>query len=217
MQAKDLKSSLSRVLDQEDYERLEPYVFKAKWITQGIDHLLFFYTYGNPKQFFHGDFCIRDRQAQEFAISCVRPFMPASFDHVVNNQRHPCFLGYSLGRLASWGIRESLDLNQFNPFKFEEELGRVIRLRLFPVIVSVQNRTTLLDFLLMRSDSLANHGINVGIKISYMAFLRRELGELLPEIIAKLTEEAEEYSILLRGIDIDWRAFATLVAQKLSC
>ena len=195
---------------------MAPYIFTATWTTREVEHLLVFSTYGNPKQFFVADFGILDRAAQEFAIACVEPFMPPAFAEVSKEQENFCFLRYSLGRLAGWGILSSLDLEKLKVQEFETQLSYAVRQRLFPTIANVRDRSALLEFLQTQSDVLANFRINLAMQMCFMAFLRRELDEPLAAIDEKLRTEAKRHELWLKGQDINPHALVEHIRDQLN-
>jgi hypothetical protein len=73
----ELKSTLNEVAESYRYKRVSYFEFHANWPGCSIEHLLFFRKYDG--RYMHAEFGIRDMNAQQFAITCVAPFMPFFF------------------------------------------------------------------------------------------------------------------------------------------
>jgi hypothetical protein len=203
MNVTELRSCLKDSLESEGYKRLSAFVFRANRSTQVIEHFLHFYFYGVPLQFLHADFAIRNMHAQNFAIRSVQQFMPANFETVVHSQKYPCLISFSLGRCAGWGIRESLDITQFSPRTFREELAFVIRDKLLPIIGKVTDLQSHLEFLEREHEQFANHTVNWATKLAYQAYLHHKLHTNKSNIERQLLIEADRHATWLHGQNID--------------
>ncbi len=216
MNTSELKAAIKAVAENAGYLEVGPNVFRAKWEMQDVEHFLFFVRYGPSKCFMHADFGMRDVAAQEFAIASVDSFMPPGFNHFIRKPKHVCLLRYSLGRLASWGIRETIDLDQFTSEQLKTELSKAIELQLIPIIVKIHDRNSLLEFLLRRSDDLANYRGNIGIKVAYISFLRHKAGVPMEAIRSELAGITSTSSVLFKGQGIDGKVLIENITQQLT-
>jgi hypothetical protein len=175
--------------------------------------IFFFYQSTHTQDCLFG---IVDREAQDFAISCLTPLIPAEFWYSTKQLKSLCLLRFSLGKLAGWVPRESIELQNLGELKLCEIVSAAVRNQLFPVISAVVDRKSFLKFLQEESDKLSELGVNLATKTAYIGFLLRAQGVGVPQIQDQLLSISTEYVQWFEGQKIDREFFVRSVARKLA-
>lgn len=216
MDTRQIRKVLPKILGDLDYQPVDtlPLAFKANWGQDGIEHFLFASLYG-PNQFFTVDFGMLYPPAKEFVRSCLVEFNPQFYGRLPV-QTLPCSVTYALGRIAGWGIRESINISLISKEEFTFAITAAIRGKLFPVIKEINSRPAFLRFLMQSPDPITDGRGSIAGRLGTIAFLQRELGKPLAEIESWMLDFVERGRIDFSGQNVDGFLFAKLVARRLA-
>src|SRR4029453_18776033 len=186
----DEKSMVPALADL-GYLRLKKRIYKASWSSTDVDHFLFLSLYGGGN-YFACEFGLRNAAAERFAVECLKLFAGPIFQDVRFDPRFDCRMRFSLGMLAGWPSRSSLELSTM----FGAELvGRVqseISSLLFPVVRSVLSAADLLSFLIRDDESSRWLRVSGAVRAAKIVYLGRQLGMQTIEIEAMLQPYLKE-------------------------
>lgn len=125
-----LRSALARL----QYRRLKPWVYKALWADQQVEHFVYFQQYGSSSEFLTADFGFRNVEVDEFAYEAIRTLGGALFRKVKRKPETDCFTRFSFERLhqpiTSWYIF----LPGLTPDQTVDCVVAEVRDRLLPVV-----------------------------------------------------------------------------------
>ena len=80
------------VLFKDGYELVGPLVYKARWGSPDVEHLVFFEAGGKTEGLFSGAFGIRNREAEAFSIDAIRRYGGPPLKY---NQHTSCTMRFS--------------------------------------------------------------------------------------------------------------------------
>src|ERR1700693_4951537 len=148
------EASLGTAMAEAGYRRLKRYTYRAEWSTAEVEHFISFETYGTPNDFLTADFGIRNKDALALALKSVRTYGGPVYRLMRYDERIDSPLLFSLGSIASWGVRSSLRISELTGVTLAQRVKGDIYEYLFPIIRQVTNMRLLLHFLL---DDPASH------------------------------------------------------------
>jgi hypothetical protein len=178
--------SLTAAMADVGYDRRKSYVYRAEWSTLDVEHFVYFQTYGTPKDYLAADFGIRNKEAESFAIRSIQAYAGDLYRLLRHDDGSDCFMRFSLGRLASWGIRSSLNISEMSERALAEKIKHDIRQQLFPIILEVTDLARLLSLLLVDAEPHPWIRSNGAMRAAMIVNLARRLGMQPGEVRAVL-------------------------------
>ena len=135
---------LSKVVETFGYVRVRSQTYRANWSTEDIEHFLYFIEYGKRKDYLMADFGIRHCAAEMFGKMCILKYGGNIYQSHFNFQSDTnCLMKFSLGNLAKWGSRWSLNIRDMGEWEFNDSILVSIRDFLIPIVRSI---LTIKDF-----------------------------------------------------------------------
>jgi len=93
---KDLSARFEAIVTplmlQDGYELIDPFVYKARWGSPDVEHLIFFEAGGKTEGLFSGAFGIRNREVEAFSIDAIRRYGGPPLKY---NQHTSCTMRFS--------------------------------------------------------------------------------------------------------------------------
>ena len=181
------ETSLTQALTDLGYRRLKRHTYRADWSTE-VEHFIYFQLYGTPADFLAADFGVRTKKSEHFAIRSVQAYDGSATSHLIRyDERSGCFMRFSLGRFASWGMRSSLTVSSMLGPALAAKIKHDVEERLFPVIRGVTRLDLLLAFLLTDAEPCPWYRCNGAMRAAMIVDLAARL-ELAPAESCKLLE-----------------------------
>jgi hypothetical protein len=186
---------LAAVLAEIGYERVAKLIYRARWSTPAIEHMLRFDTYGNRKIFLTGDPGMRNAEAEAFATRCRRLYTTGLMQQRDEIDKWWCTIHFELGGVCGWSPRNSLRTVDYTPPELANRVVDDIRAKLIPLVATIRSSADLLRFL-EKTDETTPPLLQMGgyYRAAQIAFLARNLG------VAR-----EAISRVLLGFSIDIR------------
>ena len=199
-----LDDVLAKALAPIGYARVEKLTYRADWSTQDVEQILWFDTYGNPKEFLVGDAGLRNAKAETFAKQCQQHYASPLILQCLNQEsgkQSPwfCPLHFSVGSLLRWGLRSSLSLARCTPEQITTSLAPGVRSKLLPLIGDIRTSAALLDFLERDGEPLPWLISGTYYRAALVAYLAAKLGRPQEETKALLMRHAAFFA---NGIDM---------------
>jgi hypothetical protein len=144
---------LASAMGEVGFRRVGRYIYRADWSTIDVEHFVFFSPYGTPIDYLAADFGVRNQRAQTFALEEIRIYGGNVYQLMETNQETNCPMRFSLGRVASWGIRSSLKISSMSDRALAAKIKEDIEARLFPIVQQVAGIDRLLSFLMEDRES----------------------------------------------------------------
>jgi hypothetical protein len=176
-----LKSAMAEL----GYKRLKRYVYSADWSTSDVEHFMYYSLYGTPKDFITADFGVRNKEAEIFAIGAIKRYGGDLYQLLRYDEKSDTFMRFSLGTLASWGLRSSIKISSMTGDALAKKIQTDIREKLLPIIGAVRTLRDLLSFLLIDEEPRPWVRCNGAIRAAEIAHLAVRVG-LDPAEICKL-------------------------------
>src|SRR5712664_314791 len=176
------KPSLTAAMADVGYEYLKRHVYRAEWSTPEVEHFVYFQLYGTPKEYLAADFGIRNKEAESFAIRSIKAYGGDIYRLLRHDDRRDCSMRFSLGQLATWGIRSSLKISAVSGEALAEKIKHDIKQQLFPFIRDVTDLDRLLSLLLADEEPYPWIRCNGAMRAAMIAHLARRLGMQPAEI-----------------------------------
>ena len=180
------ETSVKEAMAEAGYERLKRYVYRAKWSTSEVEHFVYFQLYGTPKEYLAADFGLRNRQAEVFANKSIQAYGGDIYQLLRYDERSDCSMRFSLGQLASWGIRSSLKISAMATEALREKIRRDITELLFPIVRDVTSLDRLLGLLLADGEPYPWIRCNGAMRAAIVVHLAQQVGTPLSGIRARL-------------------------------
>jgi hypothetical protein len=178
--------ALSTVMADVGYSRLKRHVYRAEWSTPDVEHLMYFLLYGTPKDFLTVDFGLKNLEAEIFAIKEIKKYGGVSHQVLRYDERIDSFMRFSLGTLASWGLRASIRISAMTGAKLAEKIRSDIDEKLLPIVEGVRTLNELLSVLLLDVEPFPWVRCNGAIRAGEVVNLARRLGMKPSEMRALL-------------------------------
>lgn len=210
-----IKHLIVSTLEQLDYTSLGNLTFKASWNSAPIEHFIFFERYGSGRRFIQADFGIRYLPAQDFAYKYLMETRPTLYQVGVQ-QKHPCYISFSLGALDNWSLRWSLDVLEMSESEIRSRIIHTINEKLLPRIRLINNPEDMLSVLIEDSQFVPWDRTGPTIRILQIAFIARESGRPLSEVQTLVESLSSLHSFRLRGQRLDPGQFAAEVISRVS-
>jgi hypothetical protein len=164
------------------YSRLKRHVYRAEWSTPDVEHLMYFLLYGELKDFLTVDFGLKNLEAEIFAIKEIKKYGGVSYQVLRYDERIDTFMRFSLGTLASWGLRASIRISATSGVELAEKILGDINEKLLPIIRDVRTLNDLLSVLLLDVEPFPWVRCNGAISAGEVVNLARRLGMNRSEI-----------------------------------
>jgi hypothetical protein len=198
-----LDDVLAEALAPIGYARVDKLTYRADWSTRDVEQILWFDTYGNPKEFLVGDAGLRNAKAETFAKQCQQHYASPLILQCLsqeNGKQSPwfCPLHFSVGSLLRWGLRSSLSLARRTPEQITTSLAPGVRSKLLPLIGDIQTIAALLDFLERDGEPLPWSSSGTYYRAALVAYLAAKLGRPRAETKSLLSRHAAFFA---NGID----------------
>lgn len=190
--------SLRAAMADVGYQRLKRYVYRAEWSMPEVEHFVYFQLYGTPREYLAADFGIRNKEAESFAIRSIQAYGGDLYQLLRHDDRSDCFMRFSLGQLASWGIRSSLKISAMSGAALAEKIKHDITQQLFPIIRDVTSLDRLLALLLVDAEPYPWIRCNGAMRAAMIVNLACRLGKHPSEIPTLLTPHNKEIANNLR-------------------
>jgi hypothetical protein len=171
MERTPLDKLLSAAMREVGYRRIESFIYCAEWSTVDVEHFVFFSMYGSPTDYLAADFGVRNQEAQNFALEEVRIYGGDIYQLMDANRNSRCPMRFSLGHVASWGIRSSLRISTISDQVLIAKLRDDIESRLLPIIRTITSADRLLSFLVDDAESHPWVRCNGAIRASIIIYL----------------------------------------------
>jgi hypothetical protein len=178
--------ALTAVMTDIGYGRLKRHVYRADWSTPDVEHLMYFSLYGAPKDFLTVDFGLKNLRAEIFAIKEIIKYGGVVYQGLRYDERIDTFMRFSLGTLASWGLRESIRISEMTGAELAKKIRCDIDEKLLPVIRRVRTLDELLSVFLLDEEPFPWVRCNGAIRAGEVVNLARRLGMTPSEIRALL-------------------------------
>jgi hypothetical protein len=172
-----LDDLLASALTQIGYERVAKLVYRARWSTPEIEHMLRFDSFGTPKIYLEGDPGMRNVAAEAFARRCQRHYATGLMQQSAPIDQWWCPVHFSLGAYCGWPGRSCLNTLEYNSDELARKVVDDTRSKLIPLVGAVKTSADLLTFL-ERSDLTTPPLIQLGgfYRAALIAFLARKVG-----------------------------------------
>lgn len=194
--------ALKSTLDSLGYVRVRSNVFRAKWSTAQVEHVLITQIYDGA--LLACDFSAVNRSAIDFARSSLIAFEPASLlAWHLSRDSNPYFPRWPLGAIAGWNFRNSLDMDALSEGQLTERVRDAVHGHLFPIIRDVSNVCELRDLLLRTDDAVAWHFGNGAIRAGQIILLNENCDVKIEDIEENLSKFLKEISFGLTGNSIE--------------
>lgn len=167
---------LASAMHEVGYRRVRRNIYRADWSTPDVDHFVFFSPYGTPIDYLAADFGVRNLSAQIFALEEIRKYGGDLYGLMERDQEAHCPMRFSLGKIASWGIRSSLRISSLSDDALAAKITNDIERWLLPIIQEVTNIDRLRSFLLEDSETHSWVRCNGAIRAGMIADLAIRLG-----------------------------------------
>jgi hypothetical protein len=219
-----LDDLLASALVEIGYERVAKLVYRARWSTPEIEHMLRFDTFGTPKINLEGDPGMRNAAAEAFARRCQRLYTTGLMQQGVDIDQWWCPIHFSLGAYCGWPGRSCLNTLEYTPDALARKVVDDTRTKLIPLVGAIKTSADFLEFL-EKSNWTTPPLLLVGgfYRAAQIAFLARKLGVAREETRKVLLGFSLDISNATRAtrftpetyIDqiLDDAAFATLSQQ----
>jgi hypothetical protein len=172
-----LDDLLALALKEIGYDRVAKLIYRARWSTQEIEHMLRFDTYGTPKIYLIGDPGMRNAEAEAFAMRCRRLYMTGLLQQMMPIDEWWCSIHFSLGAYCGWPGRSCLDTLEYRSDELAAKVVGDVRSKLIPLVGAIQTCADLLDFL-KKTNWTTSPIVQMGgyYRAAEIAFLARKLG-----------------------------------------
>ncbi len=184
--------ALTTMLTDIGYSRLKRHVYRAEWSTPDVEHLMYFLLYGTPKDFLTVDFGLKNLQAEIFAIREITKYGGVVYQGLRYDKQTDTFMRFSLGTLASWGLRASIRLSAMTSAELAKKIRCDIDQKLLPVIHGVRTLDDLLSVLLLDVEPFSWVRCNGAIRAGEIVYVARRLG-MTPSDIRTLLEPVRKW------------------------
>jgi hypothetical protein len=174
--------SLSTAMANLGYQWLKRHVYRADWSTSDVEHFMYFSLYGTPEDFVTADFGVRNREAEIFALGAIKIYGGNLYQLLQYNEETDTFMRFSLGTLASWGLRSSLRISTMSGVALARKIQADVIEKLLPVIRSVRNMNNLLSLLLTDAEPYPWVRCNGAIRATEIIHLAVRVGMNSAEI-----------------------------------
>lgn len=168
--------ALRTVLADIGYSRLKRHVYRADWSTPDVEHLMYFLLYGTPKDFLTVDFGLKNLRAEIFAIKEIKKYGGVLYQTLRYDELIDTFMRFSLGTLASWGLRASIRISAMTGSELAKKIRGDIDEKLLPIIRNVRTLNDLLSVLLLDVEPFPWVRCNGAIRAGEVVNLARRLG-----------------------------------------
>lgn len=206
--------SLTATMTDVEYEYLKRHVYRAKWSTPEVEHFIYFQLYGTPSGYLAADFGIRNKEAESFAIRSIQRYGGDLYRLLRHDDCSDCFMRFSLGQLASWGIRSSLKISTTSGVILVEKIKHDIKQQLFPVVRGIKDLASLLSLLLVDAEPYPWIRCNGAMRAAMIVDLARRLGRQSEEIHALLKPHNKWIAInLLNAPDPDPSSYVERIIE----
>jgi hypothetical protein len=169
------EKSITPGLAELGYLRPKRLTYKASWSSADVEHFLFFSLYG-AGNYFVCYFGIRNLAAERFAVECLKSFGGPLFQTVRFDPRFDCHMRFSLGGLAGWGPRWSLNISGMSESALADKVKFDVRDLLFPVIRSVLAPADFFSLLIKDVEPCRWLGVSGAIRAAMIVYLGRRMG-----------------------------------------
>ena len=198
-----LDDVLAEALAPIGYARVDKLTYRAEWSTPDVEQILWFDTYGNPKEFLVGDAGLRNANAEAFARQCQQRYASPLILQCLNQEsgkRSPwlCPLHFSVGSLLRWGLRSSLNLAGCTPEQITTALASGVRSRLLPLIADIRTIAALLEFAERDGEPLPWLTSGTYYRAALVAYLAAKIGRPRAETKSLLSRHSAFFA---NGID----------------
>jgi hypothetical protein len=180
------EASLTHALADVGYRRLKRHNYRAEWSTE-VEHFIYFQLYGTPADFLAADFGIRTKESEHFAIRSIQAYGSATDQLLRPDERSGCYMRFSLGRFASWGMRTSLTVSSMSGPALAAKIKHDVEQKLFPVIRGITSLELLLNFWLTDAEPCPWYRCNGAMRAAMIVNVARRVG-IAPAEIRKLLE-----------------------------
>ena len=172
---------LAKSLKGSGCDRINDRVFKLKNSSTEVEHFLYARLI-MAGELFELNFGMRNREAEEFAINCMRSHGGEAFKWMRRDERFDCSMRFSLGRLAHWGRYGLLVVSRPDLASTVARVEHDIQEILMPFIEGVCNLEALMQFL--KKDALPCEWIytNGAIRMAEILYIARKVGFKISEI-----------------------------------
>ena len=167
------EAALRTVMTDIGYSRLKRHVYRAEWSTPDVEHLMYFLLYGTPKDFLTVDFGLKNLEAEIFAIKEIKKYGGVLYQVLRYDERIDTFMRFSLGTLASWGLRASIRISGMTGAELAKTIRGDIDEKLLPIIRGVRTLNDLLSVLLLDVEPFPWVRCNGAIRAGEVVYLAR--------------------------------------------
>ena len=185
------EKSIAPSLEELGYLRPKKLTYKASWGSIDVEHFLFFSLYGGG-DYFVCYFGIRNPAAERFAFECLRLFGGSIFQDGRFDLRYRCCMQFSLGGLAEWGPRWSLNISGMSESALAHKVKGDIRDLLFPVVRSVLSPADLFALLIKDVEPCRWVRVSGALRAAMIVYLGGRLGMQTSEIESVLQPYLKE-------------------------
>lgn len=173
---------LSKALNEIGYRRVGQDVYRADWSTE-VEHLIFVHVY---EIFLAAHFGMREKEAHAFAVKSIERYGGYLYQLGPRDDPFFCPMRFSIGGLASWGIRQSLTIPSMPASALADRIRRDIETKLFPFIRHVMRSDQLLQLLLSDEEPYPWSRCNGAIRAAIIVNLAQRMGVPAEEVLAWL-------------------------------
>jgi hypothetical protein len=194
---------LAEALAPIGYTRVDKLTYRADWSPPDVEQVLWFDTYGNPKEFLVGDAGLRNANAEAFAKQCQQRYASPLILQCLGQESGKqsswfCAVHFSVGSLFRWGLRSSLSLAGCTAEQITTLLAQGVRSKLLPLIGDIRTIARLLDFLERDGEPLPWLTSGTYYRAALVAYLAAKVGRPPKETKNLLMQHAAFFA---NGID----------------
>ena len=180
------EKSLTPGLSELGYVRLKRLTYRASWSSTDIEHFLFGSVLRGGDGFLC-DFGIRNPEAEQFALECLKLFSAPPLREVRFNPRYDCSNLFPLGKWAGWSIGWTLTISEFSETAFADKVKGDVERLLLPVVRSILSPADLFSILSKNIEPCSWVTLAGGpLRAAQVVYLGRQLGVTTGELRSML-------------------------------
>jgi hypothetical protein len=219
------ESLLNDTMTELNYARLkrvfrqpggEYFVYRKVGGNESVKHFLYFWLYGNKKQYLVCEYGIKNQLADTFAIESIQGYGGDLYKLIKYDNEVDCIMRFSFGRLASWPTRSSLYIDDALDEAIVKRISDDLKEILFPAIENVASLDTLLGLLLGDANHCPWSLLNGAMRAALIINIAWQVGAPAEYILDSLRPHYESIKIhLQRGPVQDPGSYAELLVRDL--
>jgi len=161
--------------------------FRAAWSSPAVEHFVSFNAWGRPNQYLSASISLGHTPADLFADQARLNFLPAAYRDIYARQpiwqKH---MSFELGRIASWGLRFSLDITEFSASSLARQIEDSIRTFAVEKLSSVKDVGSMFELGVRDEEPFRWPKWGDTPRVAMVAYLGRKLGRDADELRSTL-------------------------------